>query len=96
MNKSEKNTNTAVVYARFSSKMQNDGASIDLQMDACKEFAARNGYTIVRNYVDEAISGTKEDQRIQFMQMIADAKNHEFSPFLSINIIGLPGTCGCK
>ncbi|MDD3305893.1 MAG: recombinase family protein [Acetobacterium sp.] len=82
MSKSEKNTNTAVVYARFSSKMQNDGASIDLQMDACKEFAARNGYTIIRNYVDEAISGTKEDQRIQFMQMIADAENHEFSTVL--------------
>ncbi|KAF5084804.1 hypothetical protein DSECCO2_73990 [anaerobic digester metagenome] len=82
MSKSEKNTNTAVVYARFSSKMQNDGASIDLQLDACKEFAARNGYTIIRNYVDEAISGTKEDQRVQFMQMIADAENHEFSTVL--------------
>lgn len=82
MSNSEKNTNTAVVYARFSSKMQNDGASIDLQLDACKEFAMKNGYTIVRNYVDEAISGTKESQRVQFMQMITDAEKLEFTTVL--------------
>lgn len=82
MNKQEKIKTNAVIYARFSSKMQNDGASIDLQLDACKDFAKKNGYTIVGNYVDEAISGTKEDQRIQFMQMITDAETHDFSTVL--------------
>ncbi|WKY44862.1 recombinase family protein [Eubacteriaceae bacterium ES2] len=82
MSKSEKVIKNAVIYARFSSKMQNDGASIDLQLDACNEFARKNGYSIVRNYVDEAISGTKESQRVQFMQMISDAENQEFSTVL--------------
>ncbi|MGV8905933.1 MAG: recombinase family protein [Acetobacterium sp.] len=82
MSKIEKISTHAVIYARFSSKMQNDGASIDLQLDACKDFASKNGYTIVGTYVDEAISGTKEDQRIQFMQMIADAETLDFSTVL--------------
>lgn len=82
MRKSEKTLSNAVVYARFSSKMQNDGASIDLQLDACKEFARKNGYTIIQNYVDEAISGTKESQREQFMQMIKDAEKSEFTTVL--------------
>lgn len=82
MNKPNKVKTNAVIYARFSSKMQNDGASIDLQLDACKDFAEKNGYTVVGTYVDEAISGTKEDQRIQFMQMITDAETHDFSTVL--------------
>lgn len=82
MSKIEKISTHAVIYARFSSKMQNDGASIDLQLDACKDFASKNGYAIMGTYVDEAISGTKEDQRIQFMQMIADAETLDFSTVL--------------
>lgn len=72
----------AVVYARFSSKMQMDGASIELQLDACREFASKNDYTIIDTYVDEAVSGTKESQRIRFMEMINDAETRNFDTVL--------------
>tara|TARA_R100000935_G_scaffold30156_1_gene50475 strand:+ start:19672 stop:21357 length:1686 start_codon:yes stop_codon:yes gene_type:complete len=47
---------TAAIYARFSTDMQRD-ASIDDQVRACREYAARQGIDIVATYSDRAISG---------------------------------------
>ena len=47
----------AVIYARFSSHNQTE-QSIEGQLKVCHEFAQKNGYTIVGEYIDRAISGT--------------------------------------
>lgn len=66
----------AVIYARYSSDNQRE-ESIDAQIRAIKDFAQHNGYTIIREYIDEALSA-KTDNRPQFLQMISDSKNRQF------------------
>lgn len=62
---------TAVVYARFSCSKQRE-ASIDDQLRVCREWCAREGYAIVAEYCDYALSG-RTDDRPQFQQMISNA-----------------------
>ncbi|MCW1920867.1 recombinase family protein [Rhodobacter sp. KR11] len=45
-----------VIYARFSTDKQRD-ASIEDQVDSCRDFAARQGWEIVEVYSDRAVSG---------------------------------------
>lgn len=47
-----------VIYARYSTKMQ-DGRSIEGQIADCRERCAREGWTIVGEFSDAAISGNK-------------------------------------
>ena len=68
----------AVGYCRFSSENQADGFSIEAQKNAINDFAVRSGYQILRFYVDEAKSGTTTDGRVGFLDMLSDAKKHEF------------------
>ena len=49
---------TAVAYARYSSAGQRD-VSIDQQLQDIREYAAREGYTIVHEFADHARSGYK-------------------------------------
>jgi site-specific DNA recombinase len=62
-----------VIYARVSSERQDVDLSISAQLKALREYAARNGYFIVREYVDEAESGRSID-RPGFKQMIVAAR----------------------
>lgn len=66
----------AVIYARYSSHSQRD-ESIDAQLRECHEFATKNGYLIVGEYCDKALSG-KTDNRAAFQKMIKDAKSNKF------------------
>lgn len=66
----------AVAYARFSSEMQRE-ESIDAQLRAIREYAERNGITLIGTYIDRAKSATS-DQRPEFQRMIADAATGEF------------------
>ena len=67
-----------VCYYRYSSQLQNDGFSIEAQRRACFEFAKKNDYNIVREYIDRAFSGTNDD-RPEFTQLISDSKKEQFS-----------------
>lgn len=66
----------AVIYARFSSHNQTE-QSIEGQLKTCYEFAQKNGYTIVGEYIDRAISGTT-DARPDFLRMIDDSAKKAF------------------
>ena len=65
-----------VIYARFSSHSQTE-QSIEGQLRECYEFAKRNDYVVVDEYIDRAISGMT-DNRPAFLQMIEDSKKKEF------------------
>lgn len=67
---------TAVIYARFSSHNQRE-ESIEQQLKECYAFAERNGYTVIGEYIDRAISGTT-DSRPDFLRMISDSTNKNF------------------
>ena len=69
--------NKAVIYARYSSDSQTE-QSIEGQLRVCKEFAERNGFVIVKEYIDRAKTGTN-DNRPAFQQMIFDSKNKSFN-----------------
>ena len=62
---------TAVLYARFSCSKQRE-ASIEDQLRVCRDWCSREGYAIVAEYCDYAISG-RTDDRPQFQKMIANA-----------------------
>ncbi len=59
---------TAVIYARYSSDNQRE-ESIEGQIRECTAYAERNGITVVRHYIDRALSA-KTDNRPEFQQMI--------------------------
>lgn len=67
----------AVIYARFSSSSQRE-ESIEDQLRECTKFAQREGYNIISNYCDYAISG-RTDERPEFLRMIDDAGKKLFN-----------------
>ncbi|MDE2838664.1 MAG: recombinase family protein, partial [Chloroflexota bacterium] len=73
------NPTPAAVYARVSSDRQDVDLSVAAQLRALREYAERNGFVIVRQYVDEAESGRVAD-RPQFRRMI-DEGGRANSPF---------------
>lgn len=60
--------NTAIAYYRYSSDAQRD-CSIEQQQQAAHEYAERMGLTIIKEYPEPAISGTRSD-RPQFQLML--------------------------
>lgn len=68
--------NRAAIYARFSSNNQRE-ESIDAQVRAISEYAAKNDYVIVEKYIDEAFSATS-DKRPAFLKMINDSSEDIF------------------
>ena len=60
-----------VIYARYSSDNQRE-ESIEGQLRECKDYAERNGITILGTYIDRALSA-KTDNRPEFQKMIKDS-----------------------
>ena len=76
MCKSEVLSMNAVIYARYSSDNQRE-ESIEGQIRECTAYAERNGITVVRHYIDRALSA-KTDNRPDFQQMIRDSNKKLF------------------
>ena len=72
----------AALYARVSSDRQDVDLSISAQLRALRDYAAKNGYLVVREYIDEAESGRDAD-RPEFRQML-DAASADDAPFEEI------------
>ncbi len=79
-----KNTELAPValYARVSSERQDVDLSVSAQLRALHDYADKNGYLVVRVFVDEAESGRIAD-RPQFRKMLDEAGRPE-APFREI------------
>ena len=75
------------LYARVSSNKQDTNLSISAQLRSLREYAVRNGYEIVREFIDEARSGRSAD-REDFSKMIALAKS-KLKPFNKIFVYKL-------
>ena len=70
------------LYARVSSDRQDVDLSVAAQLRALRDHAQKNGYVVVREYVDEAESGRIAD-RPEFRKMIEAASKTE-APFKEI------------
>ena len=80
---SERNDRTpAALYARVSSDRQDVDLSVSAQLRALRDYADKNDYEIVREYVDEAESG-RVMNRPDFQKMIDEAKQAN-TPFKAI------------
>lgn len=72
------------IYARVSTEHEAQLAALENQMDWYKPIlAARPDWTLVRQYIDEGITGTSAEKRPQFMKMIKDAKAKEFDMIIT-------------
>lgn len=67
----------AVIYARYSSHGQTE-QSIEGQLHDNYAWASQQGVTVIGEYIDRALTGTK-DQRPGFQRMIEDAAKRQFS-----------------
>ena len=65
-----------VFYGRYSDSGQSE-QSIEGQRKVCYEYAERNGYKIIGEYIDRALTGTS-DSRPEFLRMIADSAKRQF------------------
>ena len=70
------------LYARVSSDRQDVDLSVAAQLRALRDYAAKNGYMVAREYVDEAESGRVAD-RPEFRKMIDEATKPQ-APFREI------------
>lgn len=70
----------AVIYARYSSHNQRE-ESIEGQLRKCREFADKNGFTVIEEYCDRAISG-KTDERYEFQRMLKDSEKGHFQAII--------------
>ena len=69
-----------VFYGRYSASGQSE-QSIEGQRKVCYEYAERNGYRIIGEYIDRALTGTS-DSRPEFLRMIADSAKRQFQGIL--------------
>ena len=69
-----------VIYARYSDSKQRE-ESIEAQLKICHEYAQQMGYTVIREYVDRALSG-RSDDRPQFQLMLKHSERGQFSKVL--------------
>ena len=76
---------TAVIYARYSTDSQRE-ESIEGQIRECTAYAEKNGFTVVKHYIDRAISA-KTDNRPQFQQMIKDSDKKLLRPECKIYLV---------
>ena len=68
----------AVIYARYSSRNQTE-MSIEGQLMECRKFAKREGYTIIKEYIDRAKTAKSDiEKRIDFQRMINDSAKRQF------------------
>lgn len=73
-----------VIYARFSSQLQNS-QSIEQQIAACQQRAEREGWEIIEIYTDYAISGAagvREDQRPGLAAMLTRVEQRDIEQVL--------------
>lgn len=66
----------AVIYARYSSSAQTE-QSIEGQLRVCHQYAEKNEFVILNEYIDRAKTG-RNDNRPQFQKMLKDAEREEF------------------
>ncbi len=70
------------LYARVSSETQDVDLSISAQLKALRKYAAKHGWAIVREYVDDAKSA-RTDKRPAFKGMVEDALAGRFTKILA-------------
>src|SRR5215510_7790063 len=73
VNTAHKQQQTAVIYARVSSEEQVQGYSIQAQLQACRDWAVKNGYIVAKEYLEEGHSAFRNlERREALKELLAD------------------------
>lgn len=75
----------AVIYARFSSDLQND-KSIDDQVALCREVCQREGFKVVATFSDRAISGASVINRPGYQNLMRAAEAKSFDVLVAEDV----------
>ena len=67
----------AVIYARYSSDNQREASLAD-QVEVCRRYIERQGWTVTGTYDDAAISGASSRLRPGFQRLLAEAEARRF------------------
>ena len=73
-------------YCRVSTDSADQLNSLEAQKSFFREYAERNGWTLVKIYADEGISGTSLKKRTEFRKMLADSELNIFEVVLAKDI----------
>lgn len=63
------------IYTRYSDNNQDGGYSIEYQLSECTDYMNKQGLTLSKTYIDEAVTGTKVAGRDAFHELVHDVKN---------------------
>lgn len=64
----------AGIYARISSDAEHLGLGVQRQVEDCRAEAARRGWAVAAEYIDNDVSATRSKVRPQYERMLADAQ----------------------
>ncbi len=74
-------------YSRVSTNQDEQKKSLQNQVEHFSKYIKENpNWTYVEGYVDQGITGTSDQKREKFMQMIADAKQNKFDLIITKEI----------
>ncbi len=65
------------IYARISQDRTGEGLGVQRQLDDCRAEAARRGWVVAQEYVDDDISAYSGKQRPAYRQLLADIAQHD-------------------
>ena len=73
-----KDTKLALMYTRVSSKEQSENLSLDVQSQAIRNYAERNGYSILESY-GGTYESAKNEERVEFQKMMEYVRRNKKS-----------------
>src|SRR5690349_18846622 len=77
-----------VIYARYSSDMQDTSDSIEVQLSECRKYALAHNITLVHEpFIDRAETGTSTENRKAYQELLqlAQSKAHGFDTILTFH-----------
>jgi DNA invertase Pin-like site-specific DNA recombinase len=77
---------TAAIYARISDDREGSGAGVQRQLDDCRELAAKRGWTVGAEYVDNDISAYSGKRRPQYERMLRAIERGEHHAVLAYHL----------
>jgi DNA invertase Pin-like site-specific DNA recombinase len=76
----------AAVYARISHDPKGDHLGVDRQRADCQALAARHGWTIAEEYIDNDVSAFSGKRRPEYQRMLADIKSGAIDGVIVYNL----------
>jgi site-specific DNA recombinase len=83
-----------VIYARVSTKREEQKNSLENQVSLAERMAKEHGFTIVGRYIDNGVSGTGFKNRLEITRLLNDAKSKKFDVVIAKSVSRLGRNLG--